>query len=125
MKKTKKPTKKVHPQKSTSDYTNKRIGIIKDVRFGQLPGSMLGAFAVVHDGGFGMSLSIVDIQNLYPLSCSIKSGECEQFFKDAGVIWHEELKGKHVLLLSNSEAINSVDKVVPHKELIKLLEEDK
>ena len=85
---------------------------------------MFGAFARVHDGGFGLSISILDIEYGFPLGYQVPANEGELFFKMMGVIWHKELKGKHVLLLSNSEAINSVEKVVPHIRLIEGLKEE-
>ena len=68
-------------------YKFNRIGIIKDVDFGLLVGNRMGAFAVLHDGGFGMSLSIVDTDG-FPINYQMRSEECEKFFKDMGVIWH-------------------------------------
>ena len=119
----KKPTKKDRIQKEIDSYKYKKVGIIKDISVGLLPGSVLGAFAVMHDGGFGVHLSILEVELGFPLSYRIPSDECEQFFKDMDVIWHRELKGKHVFLLSNSEAINSVEKVVPHTRLTEALKD--
>lgn len=128
MKKTKKQKlkKEARLQNEINKYSNKRVGIIKSVNIGLLPGSILGAFAVIHDGGFGLSITILEVEHGFPLNYRLTDPkECEQFFKDMDVIWHTELKGKHVLLLSNSDAINSVEKVVPHTSLIKALKGDK
>lgn len=124
IKKTKKLTKEAQLRKEIDSYSNKRVGIIKGVKIGLLPGSVLGAFAVMHDGGFGLSITILEIEHGFPLNYRLTNPkECEQFFKDMDVIWHTELKGKHVLLLSNSDVINSVEKVVPHKRLMESLKE--
>ena len=125
MKKQKKLTKEARLQKEINKYSSKRVGVIKSINAGLLPGTMLGAFGTIHDGGFGLSITILEIEHGFPVNYRLTDPkECEQFFKDMGVVWHPELKGKHVLILSNSDVINSVEKVVPHTSLTKSLEGD-
>lgn len=122
-KKTRKPKKQDQLQKEIDKYKFHRVGIIKDVKFGLLPGTILGAFVTIHDGGFGMSLTILEVSHGFPINYTLSPTECEEFFKHMEVTWHTQLKGKHVLLLSNSDAINYVEKVVLHKDLMKEIEE--
>ena len=91
--------------------------MIKKVSCGLLVGSVLGAFGVVHDGGFGMHLTIID-EDGFSVGYSISSEKCGQFFSDMGVVWHEELIKKNVIMLNNNGAINSVEKIIPHYNII-------
>lgn len=126
-KKYKQKQKKKDPiQEAINKYKYKKVGIIKDVKFGFLVGTRFGAFAWMHDGGFGMSLSIIEVEHGFSNHFVITDPkQYEAFFRQFEVIWHNQLKGKYALLLSNTDAINSIEAVVPHKNLMESLKEDK
>ncbi len=129
--KTLKEFEKQHEEKKNKEwekliepYKFRKVGIIKGTKFGRTAGTSFGAFAYCLDGTFGLTLNIIEETSGFPVSWVIPADKCKDFFDKADVNEVKELIGKPVLLLSNSEAINYVELVLPHKELLKAWKKD-
>ena len=109
-------------QKLMDPYKFHKVGIIKATTFGRTAGSRFGAFGYMLDGTFGLTLEIIEETKGFPVSWTIPAEKCKEFFDGMNINEVKELIGKPVLLLSNTEAINYVELVLPHKELLKAWE---
>ena len=117
--------KKKNKRKELIDsYKFHKVGITKGTNFGKTAGSRLGGFAYMLDGPFGLTLEIIEETDGFPVSWTIPAEKCKEFFDEMDITEAKELIGKPVLLMSNSEAINGVELVLPHKELLKVWEDD-
>ena len=106
-------------------YKFQRVGLIKEVRFGASPGSRFGAFVYMMDGPFGLQLTIIEEKHGFPILWTVDLDKCQDFFRAMGVNEDKDLIGKPVLCLSNSEAVNHAEKVIPHKSLLETWKEKK
>ena len=105
-------------------YKFQKVGIIKSVKFGASVGSIFGAFAWMMDGPFGLQLTIIEDEHGFPISWVVALDKWQEFFHEMGVNDDKELVGKPVLCLSNSEASNCVEKVVPHSKLLEVWKDE-
>lgn len=109
-------------QRLIGRYKFHKVGIIKSTKFGRTRGTSFGAFGHCLDGTFGLSLEIIEEDRGFAAAWAIPTEECKEFFDGMHIDEIKELIGKPVLLLSNNEALNGTERVLPHKELLRVWE---
>ena len=107
-----------------SEYKFHKVGIIKKVEFGKSIGTMFGMYGHMMDGPFGLQLSIIEERTGFPNHWTVPVEECKKFFYEMNISEQEELIGKPVLCLSNTEVMNYIEEIIPHKMLLKVWEDE-